>query len=157
MQAVNEGDRWMLRLEPGEEILDALGRFAQDHRLRAAAIGMGIGQFRSATLGYWNGQEYETHEVAEPTELISLAGSIAEADGRPSVHLHASVGLRTHATVSGHVLRAIVGLLAEVRVDAFPTRVFSRPMDESLGLRTLRLEPDAPELRARPPGGPSAR
>ena len=104
---------------------------------------MGIGQLRTATLGYWNGQEYETKEIAEPAELISLAGSIAEDEGRPSVHLHAALGLRSHATVSGHVLRGTVGLLAEVLLESFPSKAFSRPLDETLGLRTLRLEPPA--------------
>jgi predicted DNA-binding protein with PD1-like motif len=147
----------MLRLEPEEEILETLARFAQAQRVRAASIGMGIGQLRSATLGYWNGQEYETRDVPEPTELISLAGSIAEADGRPSVHVHASVGLRTHSTLSGHVMRATVGILAELRVDTFPSQAFSRPMDESLGLRTLRLDSGPSEGSTRPPEHPSAR
>jgi predicted DNA-binding protein with PD1-like motif len=144
MQAVNEGDRWMIRLETGEELLESLGRFAEERGVHSAAVGMGIGQLREATLGYWNGQKYESNVWEEATELISLAGSIAEDDGRPSVHLHASLGLRTHATVSGHVLRGTVGLLAEVLVETFPSRTFSRPLDESLGLRTLRLSAAPP-------------
>jgi hypothetical protein len=141
MQAVGEGTRWMLRMDPGEELIGALEEFAAAHGVRAAAVAMGIGTLRSATLGYWNGKEYEKKEVAEPTELVALGGSIAEADGRPSVHLHAALGTRTHATVSGHVHRAAVNLLAEVLVETFPAHVFGRPMDESVGLRILDLEP----------------
>lgn len=144
----------MLRMETGEELLETLGGFAGRQGLKAAAVGMGIGQLRSATLGYWNGQEYEAKEVEEPTELISLAGSIADTEGRPSVHLHAALGLRSHATVSGHVLRGTVGLLAEVLVEAFPSRSFSRPLDESLGLRTLRLGPPVAPPSPDPTGPP---
>ena len=147
----------MLRFETGEELLETLAQFSQDHGLRAAAVMMGIGQLRTATLAYWNGQEYEAQEIRGPTELVSLAGSVAVADGRPSVHLHASLGLRNQATLSGHVIHASVGVLLEVRLDAFPAHGFSRPMDEGLGLRTLRLDPEAPDGRPRPGAASSAR
>jgi uncharacterized protein len=147
MQVVGEGPRWMLRLETGEEILGTLGRWAGSVGVRAAAVPMGIGQLTQATLGFWNGQEYEKREVTSPVELIALQGSIAEAEGEPSVHLHAAVGDRAHATISGHVLRATIGLLGELLVVSFPDHRFERPMDESVGLRRLRL--DAPPGRAR--------
>ncbi len=131
----------MLRMDPGEELVEALGRFAETHRIRAAAVAMGIGTLRIATLGYWNGKEYEKKEVGEPTELVALGGSIAEADGRPSIHLHAALGTRSHSTVSGHVHSATVNLLAEILIETFPTHVFGRPLDESVGLRILDLEP----------------
>ena len=131
----------MLRMNPGEELLETLGRFADAHKIRAAAVAMGIGTLRSATLGYWNGQEYEKLQVDEPTELVALGGSIAFAEGRPSVHLHAALGKRDHATVSGHVHSGTVNLLAEILVETFPEHVFGRPLDESAGLRILDLEP----------------
>jgi uncharacterized protein len=149
MQAVNEGTNWMLRLETGEDLLGTLGRFAEDHGIRAAAIAQGIGQLRTAALGFWNGQEYVRREVAEPTELVALSGSIAEDEGRPSVHVHATLGGSDHSAVAGHVLGGTVGLLAEILVVTFPSSAFERPMDESLGLRTLRLTPDGPPGRAR--------
>ncbi len=154
MHAVSEGTNWMLRLETGEDLLATLARFAEEHGIRAAAIALGIGQLRTAALGYWNGQEYERRELLEPTELVSLNGSIAEAEGRPSVHVHATLGGRDHAAVAGHVLGGTIGLLAEVLVVEFPSQAFARPMDESLGLRTLRLE--AAGLRS-VASGPSGR
>jgi predicted DNA-binding protein with PD1-like motif len=131
----------MLRMDPGEELIEALGRFAETHKVRAAAVAMGIGTLRSATLGYWDGKQYGKAEFSEATELVALGGSIAEADGRPSVHLHAALGTRTHSTVSGHVHTATVNLVAEILIETFPSHVFGRPLDESLGLRILDLEP----------------
>lgn len=131
----------MLRLETGEDLLGTLAEFAHRNEIRSAAVPLGIGQLRTATLGYWNGQEYEPREVEGATELVSLSGSIAEAEGRPSIHLHASLGTRSFSTISGHVLRGTVGVLAEVYVESFPGHPFGRPLDESLGLRTLDLDP----------------
>jgi hypothetical protein len=141
MQAISEGTRWMLRMNPGEELLESLGRFAEEHRIRAAAVAMGIGTLRSATVGYWNGREYEKKEVGEPTELVALGGSIAEVDGRASVHLHAALGTRSHSTVSGHVHAATVNVLAEILIETFPGHVFGRPLEENVGLRVLDLLP----------------
>jgi predicted DNA-binding protein with PD1-like motif len=141
MQAVSDGPRWMLRLAEGERLPDAFVELARTHRIRAAAVPMGIGQLREARVAFWNGSEYVPRDLTTPVELVSLSGSIAEAEGEPSVHLHATLGLADHSAVAGHVISATVGLLVESLVVGFPGRTFSRPFDESLGLRRLDLGP----------------
>lgn len=143
MQAISDGSRWMLKLVPGERLPDALAEFARRHEVRAAAVAMGIGQLVEAKVGFWNGSEYVPRSLTTPVELVSLSGSIAEADGEPSVHLHAVLGTPDHGAVSGHLLSGTVGLLLEVLVVGFPGRQFGRPFDESLGVRRLDLEPPA--------------
>lgn len=143
MQAVAEGTRWMLRLDQGQDLFGTLADVARDHGLRAAAVVSGIGMLRDVTLGYWNGSEYARKELSPPHELVGLHGSIAEADG-PSVHLHAALAGPDHALVGGHLMRATVWVLNEILIQAFPGRTFGRPMDETLGLRKLDLEPDGP-------------
>jgi predicted DNA-binding protein with PD1-like motif len=139
MQAVSEGSRWMVRLAEGERLPDAFVEFARSHAIRAAAVSMGIGQLTQVRLAFWNGSEYVPRELSSPVELVSLSGSIADADGEPSVHLHATVGLADHSTVGGHVINGTVGLLVESLIVTFPGRAFRRPFDESLGLRRLEL------------------
>jgi uncharacterized protein len=129
----------MLRFAEGEQLPEALAAFATRHGVTAAAIPMGIGQLTRAKLGFWNGSEYESREWTTPVELVSLSGSIAEADGAPSIHLHATLGERNHGAVAGHVLSGTVGLLLEMLVVTFPGQRFARPMDESVGLRRLDL------------------
>ncbi|MCI4350098.1 MAG: DUF296 domain-containing protein [Thermoplasmata archaeon] len=141
MQVAHDGNRWMVRLAEGEDLHTQLGALADTAGIRAGAVVMGIGMLGSASIGFWNGREYATRELATPHELLSLGGSIAVADGRPSVHLHASLGTPTHAVVGGHLVWGRVGILAEILVTGFPGRTFGRPMVESLGLRALDLEP----------------
>jgi predicted DNA-binding protein with PD1-like motif len=145
VQEVSDGSRWMLRFAEGEELPDALAAFARRHAVRAAAVPMGIGQLTRAKLGFWNGSEYESREWTTPVELVSMSGSIAEADGAPSIHLHATLGLQDHAAAAGHVMSGRVGLLLEMLVVPFPERTFARPMDEAVGLR--RLDLGTPEQR----------
>jgi uncharacterized protein len=141
MQAVHEGTKWMLRLDEGQDLFETLTAFAEKEHLSAAAILFGIGMFRNATFGYWDGSQYQPHDLTVPHEVIALHGTIAVADGHPSVHLHSAVAGPDHRLVGGHLLRATVGILQEVVIDTFPGHAFGRPLVESVGLRMLDLEP----------------
>ncbi|MFZ0831214.1 MAG: PPC domain-containing DNA-binding protein [Thermoplasmata archaeon] len=140
MQAVSEGNRWMLRLEQGQDLFATLSDIAREHNIRAAAVVSGIGMLKDVGIGYWNGSEYVRKDLAEPHELVGLHGSIAEADG-PSIHLHAALAAPGHELVGGHLMRGTVWVLNEILLETFPGRVFGRPIDETLGLRKLDLEP----------------
>jgi uncharacterized protein len=143
MQAVREGSRWMVRLDDGQDLFEALTEFARHEDIRAAAVVSGIGMVQRATIGYWNGSEYDPHELTVPHEVVGLHGSIARADGVPSIHLHMAAAGPDRRLVGGHVLRATVGVVQEIVIETFPGRTFGRPMVESVGLRMLDLEPGA--------------
>ena len=141
MQAIRDGPDWMLRLDDGQDLFETLVGFANREQVTAATIVFGIGMFRRATFGYWDGKQYQPHDLEVPHEVVALHGTIARADGMPSVHLHGAVAGPDHRLVGGHLLRATVGVLQEMLVRTFPGRTFGRPLVESWGLRMLDLEP----------------
>ena len=143
MQAVREGSRWMLRLDDGDDLFGVLGRFADREQVRAGVVVSGIGMFRRARIGYWDGSEYVPQDLTAPHEVVALHGSLARADGAPSLHLHTALAGADHRLVGGHLLSATVGVLQEILLETFPGRSFGRPMVESFGLRMLDLEPGA--------------
>jgi len=143
MQRAQAGTRWVLRLDDGQDLFEALNDFAREEGVRAGAVLFGIGMFRAATFGYWDGRQYQPHELTVPHEVVALHGTIATVDGNPSVHLHGAVAGPDHRLVGGHLLRATVGILQEVVVETFPGRTFGRPLGETFGLRMLDLEPSA--------------
>jgi predicted DNA-binding protein with PD1-like motif len=143
MQAVREGTRWMVRLDDGQDLFDSLAEFARREDLRAAAVVSGIGMVRRATIGYWDGSQYRPQELTVPHEVVGLHGSIARAQGAPSIHLHIAAAGPDGRLVGGHLIRATVGVLQEILLETFPGRSFGRPMEESFGLRVLDLEPGA--------------
>jgi uncharacterized protein len=142
VQETSDGSRWMLRLDDGEDVFAQITEFARRHTVRAAAIVSGIGMFKAATFGYWDGKEYRPHSLDLAHELVALHGSIAEVDGAPSVHLHVGLAGPDHRLVGGHLLRATVGILNEICIETFPGQHFGRPLDESFGLRRLDLLPE---------------
>jgi predicted DNA-binding protein with PD1-like motif len=141
MQAINEGTGWVLRLDEGQDLFETLASFVDREHINAAAVLFGIGMFRSATFGFWDGTQYVPHEVPTPHEVVALHGTVARAEGHPSVHLHGAVAGPDHHLVGGHLLRATIGLLLEVVIETFPSHSFGRPLVESRGLRMLDLEP----------------
>jgi uncharacterized protein len=141
MQTIHEGTQWVLRLDDGQDLFETLTGFADREKVRAATVVFGIGMFRTATFGYWDGKQYRPHELTVPHEVVALHGTIARADGAPSVHLHGAVAGPDHNLVGGHLLRATVGVLQEMLLTTFPGRTFGRPLVESWGLRMLDLEP----------------
>lgn len=141
MQAVRDGSTWLLRLDDGQDLFEAISAFASREGIRAGAVAFGIGMFRRATIGYWDGQQYRPRELTGLHEVVGLHGSIAQVDGRPSIHLHAALAGPDHALVGGHLMQATVGMVQELLVRSFPGRAFGRPVVESFGLRMLDLEP----------------
>ncbi len=141
MQTVRDGTRYLLRLDDGQDLFEAITGFAEKEPVTAGTVVFGIGMLKHATFGYWDGSAYQPHDLKAPHELVALHGTIARADGRPSIHLHAAAAGPDHHLVGGHVLRAQVGVLGEVGVETFPGRTFGRPLVESFGLRMLDLEP----------------
>ena len=131
----------MLRLDDGDDLFGRLSEFARRRSVRAGAVVEGIGMLRHSEIGFWNGKEYLPRRLDSPHELVGLHGSIAEADGAPSVHLHVALADGEHRLVGGHLLRGTVGVLAELYLEVFPGRTFGRPLDESFGLRRLDLNP----------------
>src|ERR1700750_1332288 len=109
------GRRLIAVLEPGEEVLAAIGALCREHAVEAAVIPVFFGAFTRVTL-------IGTHEpVADEdrplpqsvtVEWVEATGSARVAPGpgaEPAVHLHAAVGRKSAgaAGYAGHVLSAV--------------------------------------------------
>jgi uncharacterized protein len=144
VQLHRDGGRWVLRLDDGQELLATLTELARTHGLRAGIVVSGIGMLRRATIGYWNGQEYDPMVLDTPQELVALHGSIAELDGAPHVHLHVALAGRDHRLVGGHLLEGTIGAVGELLLESFEETRFGRRFDPASNLKLLDLHPDGP-------------
>ena len=116
-QCLNEaGDMtWAVILDRGDEVLDCLSGFAERHELSAGRV-TGIGAFSRATLGFFDreSKDYVKIEIDEQTEVLSMLGDIALADGKPKLHLHVVLGKRDGSAHGGHLLAGSVWPTLEV-------------------------------------------
>jgi predicted DNA-binding protein with PD1-like motif len=127
-------------LDPGNEAFRSIPDFAAAEHVTAAAV-TAIGAFERATVGWFdfNSKTYRRIPIEEQCEVLSALGDIAAADnGKPSLHLHAVLGLSDGSTRGGHLLDGIVHPTLEVMVTEMPAHLHRRKRPE-LGIALLDL------------------
>jgi len=128
-------NRWLLRLERGEELMQTVRVWMGDADVDAAVL-HGIGAALSAELGHYQLAEkrYQAFVVAEPTEVLSLLGNLGRLDDdAPAPHVHATLARHDGSAIGGHVMTLTVGATLELDIEVFPGRL-SRRLDEEIGL-----------------------
>jgi uncharacterized protein len=146
---LNEGERdklFALVLDPGEEAFNAIQEFAGTRGIGAASV-TAIGAFERATVGWFDfsARTYRRIPIDEQCEVLSILGDIGRDDqGKPSVHLHAVLGLSDGSTRGGHFLEGVVHPTLEVMVTETPERL-RRTKRPELGIALLDLSADLPK------------
>ena len=131
---------YLIRLEPGEEVIGSLRKFASAYRVGFAALSA-IGTFERVTLGYYDtdSKTYRNKSWDEPVEVLTMTGNISRGpDGERIVHAHVIVGRSDYSTLGGHVLEATTGPTLEVTLHTAPTTV-RRQHDADTGLNLWDL------------------
>ncbi|TAJ83699.1 PPC domain-containing DNA-binding protein [Reyranella sp.] len=135
------GERtFVLVLAAGEEAFAAISDFAIKESLSAASL-TAIGAFERTTLGWFDlaNKTYKPIHIESQCEGLSLLGDIALGDdSKPSVHMHAVIGLSDGTTRGGHFLKGIVRPTLEVTINETPARLRRRQRPE-LGLALIDL------------------
>ncbi len=132
-------DRYVLRLDVGESVLESVKSFVSERGMRSGAV-IGIGGIKGVVLGYFDlsAKEYRKRKLDGIYEMISLAGNVSMIGGEPFVHAHAVVSGPDMAALGGHLFEATVAITAELYLWASSSEV-TRSLDESVGLNTLDL------------------
>lgn len=111
------GERsFVIVLDDGEEAFSSITRFCRDENITGASL-TAIGAFRQAKLGFFDfsSKTYLGIPVTEQTEVLSAIGDVAVDDeGKPSLHMHAVLGLSDGSTKGGHFISGIVHPTLEV-------------------------------------------
>ncbi len=108
---------YVLRLESGEEIQEALRQFAVSLELKGGFY-QGIGTLANVELAFYrvNERRYERKIFPHDYEIISLMGNISQGLDEPLVHSHVCLGDSAFNTISGHLVHGTVSLTAEILI-----------------------------------------
>ena len=136
--------RYVVRLDPGEDLLGQLQSFAAEEQITAGHV-TGLGSIDKITLGFLDpeAKEYVRRTFDEPMEVAQLTGTISTDDDKPMIHAHAVVAPRELLAYAGHVHAARVGVVMELIVTSFPGRLSRHPIPDQpfLGLFLPGEEP----------------
>ena len=127
-------------LAHGDEAMQALQQFVRERQIDTAAL-TAIGAFERAVIGYfdWVTKDYKRIPVAEQVEVLSLLGDVAEADGKPTLHIHAVLGKSDGTVVGGHLLEGHVRPTLEVILTQPPAHL-RKKKDPETGLALIALD-----------------
>jgi predicted DNA-binding protein with PD1-like motif len=121
-----------LRLQPGQDLRDALEDTVRQLGATAAFVVQGIGSLSVARLRFAGIDQ--PSELRADLEILTLAGSVAP-DG---AHLHMSVSDADGHVLGGHVARGcIVRTTVEILLALLPEYAFSREADPRTGFMEL--------------------
>ena len=140
---LSEGENartFVVVLDAGDEAFKTISDFAAKEDIDAASV-TAIGAFERAMVGWFDfaTKSYRKIPIAEQCEVLSAIGDIAAGDdGRPSLHVHAVLGLADGSTRGGHLLDGLVHPTLEVMVTETPARLRRRKKPE-LGIALIDL------------------
>ena len=139
MQYQRFDQTYMLRIDIGEEITESLEKLCEREGIRLAQVSA-IGAADHAVIGVYDlrEQQYHREELNGFMEIASLAGSVTEKDGKPYIHLHATLADQQHALHGGHVIALRVGATCEMFVRVLAGKV-NREKDAELGINLWQL------------------
>lgn len=131
------GGTYVVRMDPGEEILASLTALCEKEDIRLASV-EAIGAANRAELCVYDVQNKVFHEqtLTGPMEIASLAGSVTRRDGQVYLHLHGVVCDENLAAHGGHVKSLTVSATCEMFVRTLPGKV-GRRTDEATGLNVF--------------------
>lgn len=139
MQIKKLPQTFIIRLDPGEEIMTALTDIAKSENIRLAAVS-GIGAVNDITIGLFDpvNKQYLKNDFKDNFEMVSLTGNISTMNGETYPHLHMAVADVKGKVYGGHLNKAVVSATAEIFISVIDGAV-DRAFSEKIGLNILKL------------------
>jgi predicted DNA-binding protein with PD1-like motif len=133
------GRRVVARLPHGGDLLEEIGKVADQHGMRAAEL-RAIGALTAARLAFYDqdAHQYGEFAVDDPVELVGLLGNVTLRDGQTFVHAHATLAGHDGACVGGHVNPGCRIFACELVLQELVGEPLEREYDEVTGLTLWR-------------------
>jgi len=133
------GNKYIIRIDKGEEIVDNLKIFCEKEQITLGWI-TGIGAVNKATIGLFktDSKIYQTTELRGDYEITSLVGNISRMDGKVYLHLHINLSDINYNVFGGHLNSAVVSGTGEFIVESIEGQV-NRQFDKEAGLNLYQF------------------
>ncbi|MBQ6591338.1 MAG: DNA-binding protein [Solobacterium sp.] len=133
-------DTVIIRMDPGEEILEEMQRVAEQEQIKLASVSA-LGATNDFTVGVFDPAEkkYYANHFTSNYEIVSLTGTINTMNGTYYAHLHLSAGNDKGQVFGGHLNRAVISATCEMVIRIIDGKV-DRIFNEELGLNQFRFD-----------------
>lgn len=139
MKFLKMGNRYLVRIDKGEEVIASLTEFCKNNGVKLGTI-MGLGAADRVTIGLFNTitKEYHNKELVGEYEITNLTGNITTKDGEAYIHLHITLGDEEYKAHGGHLNECWISGTCELAIDTVDGEI-CRAFDEPSGLNLWKL------------------
>jgi hypothetical protein len=139
MKAKRFGNKFIVRIDKGEEIVEILKQFCKDNGIKLGSV-IGIGATNKATIGLFEVEtkKYHSKELVGNHEIAPLYGNISTMNGEVYLHIHANLCDSKHNSFGGHLSSAIVSATFEGIIDTIVGEI-DREFDDEIGLNLYKI------------------
>ena len=136
------GTTYVMRLDPGEEIVEKVLWLAAVEQIKLATV-TGLGAVDNVTLGIFSPdtKQFKANMFHADFEIVSLTGTITTQRVRPYAHLHMAVSDLAARCFGGHLNRGVVSASAEIIIQVLPGEIDRQP-DPKIGLNLMHFWPE---------------
>ena len=131
---------YVLRLDPGEEIVASLTRLVEQEQVQLGSV-TAIGAANDVTIGIFSTQEkqYHARRYQGDYEISALVGNVPRKVGEPYLHLHITIGNPATGEVhAGHLTSATISATLELFLQVWDGQV-GREFSDQVGLNLFRF------------------
>jgi len=132
-------DKYVVRLNKGEEVIASLTKLCDEENIRLGSIS-GIGASNKVKMGLFDivEKKYYSDTIEKDLEITSLMGNITRKDEEVYLHLHINVANREQIVYGGHLNEAYISATCEIIIDVIDGEV-DREFSEEIGLNLFKF------------------
>ena len=131
---------YVLRLDPGEEIVASLTRLVEQENVQLGTVSA-LGAAGDVTIGIFNTKEkqYYSRRYQGDYEISALVGNVTRKEGEPYLHLHITIGNPVTGEVhAGHLSSAVISATLELFLQVWDGQV-GRKFSDQVGLNLFEF------------------
>lgn len=125
------GDKIVVKLGIGDEIMSNLASVAEKEKINAAEV-TGIGAVDKVTLAFYKlaTKDYEYIDLEEEFEVLSMLGNLTRNQGKFHPHIHIILGREDLSAIGGHLVEAFTSVTMEIVINVINGRIDRQPVEE---------------------------
>jgi len=137
MKFKKNGNKWIVRIDKGEEIVQTLTKICKDNKIKLGSLS-GIGAADRVTVGLFNtkSKQYQSQELIGDYEITNLSGNISTMNGEIYLHLHIGLSDSKYNAYGGHLTSAVISGTGEIIIEEIDGKI-EREFNKEVGLNLL--------------------
>ncbi len=133
-------DKYLIRLDPDDEILASVTAFAKKENIETGTF-TGLGACKVLELGVYDVAEKVFHgeTYTGAWEVNTMFGTVTQMNGEPHLHVHLSASTLGGKTVGGHLKKGVISGTAEIMFTPLAGKA-GRAVNPLTGLNDIDFE-----------------